>query len=905
MSEENEGDISVHSEEGENSKHFYHSESSNISVNEEIKRRKEKIKKYFKAKPYYLVYVGFLIIALFGYYIRTLNLPYLAKEFPLALDPFIFLRYAQYVNEYGSFPAIDMLRYYPIGWTNFSEFRIITYFIVYLYKFLHLFIPSMTLEYAHILYPPIMFIVGAFFFFLLVKKIFDWRVGLLSTAFLTVIPLYLYRTMAGFSDKEAFAMAIFFLALYLFVVAMMEKNLKTKLVYGFLGGCVTAIVGLSWGGVTFLFLIIGSTVLIELLLNKFPKDNYYTYLAWFIPLFIILQIGYPSKYALVNMITSWTTVAIFVALFVATIHFLIFDLDLFKIKKRIHNKIPHSVFTFGVSILIGLIFVLIVLGPSFIVERMYSLIFQLTQPFATDRWSLTVAEAHQPYFMDIVSQVTWKYVWMFLAGAVLLFYEAIKHLKKYKFELTALFAFCLAGFAFNRYSSSSIFNGTNNIAIVAYFGSVLVFASVIFYFFIKSYYSDRDFYNSFKKIQMNYIFILVWFFFMLIAARSAIRLLFVLAPITAVLAAYLAVKLSDYALKLREDVYKISAIILIGIIIVFTLYSFSNIVINQAKYTGPSYNAQWQTGMTWVRENTPEDSVFAHWWDYGYWVQTGGQRATLSDGGNSRGAINYFIGRHVLTGKSETEALELLAANEADYLLIISDEIGKYPAFSSIGSDANYDRYSWISTFNLDMNNIQETRDEIIYLYTGGTTLDDDFTYQDQLFPSGIAGIGGFFLPTKNVASANEETGEIMYGQQIQQPTAVMFNNGIQSNIPLKRVYMNGQLYEFEGEGLGGALVIIPYIDSSGETNPIGSSMYISEEVYNGLFAQLYLFENYQEYPHFKLAYSDENIGWPLAYYAGRLIGPMKIWEISYPDDLVIPEEYYGTELPDLSVLVI
>ena len=27
--------------------------------------------------------------------------------------------------------------------------------------------------------------------------------------------------------------------------------------------------------------------------------------------------------------------------------------------------------------------------------------------------------------------------------------------------------------------------------------------------------------------------------------------------------------------------------------------------------------------MSWVRENTPEESIFVHWWDYGYWVQYG------------------------------------------------------------------------------------------------------------------------------------------------------------------------------------------------------------------------------------------------------------------------------------------
>jgi len=34
-----------------------------------------------------------------------------------------------------------------------------------------------------------------------------------------------------------------------------------------------------------------------------------------------------------------------------------------------------------------------------------------------------------------------------------------------------------------------------------------------------------------------------------------------------------------------------------------------------------------------IKDNTNEDGIFAHWWDYGYWVQTLGKRATIADGG--------------------------------------------------------------------------------------------------------------------------------------------------------------------------------------------------------------------------------------------------------------------------------
>ena len=40
----------------------------------------------------------------------------------------------------------------------------------------------------------------------------------------------------------------------------------------------------------------------------------------------------------------------------------------------------------------------------------------------------------------------------------------------------------------------------------------------------------------------------------------------------------------------------------------------------------------------------------------------------------------------------------------------------------------------------------------------------------------------------------------------------------------------------------------------------------------------------------------------PLAIYQGRLIGPLKIWQINYPNNLEIPKEYYGTEVPNPDV---
>ena len=39
----------------------------------------------------------------------------------------------------------------------------------------------------------------------------------------------------------------------------------------------------------------------------------------------------------------------------------------------------------------------------------------------------------------------------------------------------------------------------------------------------------------------------------------------------------------------------------------------------------------WFDATNWIKENTPSDSVIFSWWDYGYWIQTLGERATLAD----------------------------------------------------------------------------------------------------------------------------------------------------------------------------------------------------------------------------------------------------------------------------------
>lgn len=76
----------------------------------------------------------------------------------------------------------------------------------------------------------------------------------------------------------------------------------------------------------------------------------------------------------------------------------------------------------------------------------------------------------------------------------------------------------------------------------------------------------------------------------------------------------------------------------------------------------------WVETLDWIKNNTSEDSVIAAWWDYGYWIQTKAERATLVD--NSTLA-DQIIKKMANIFFSETyNAWEQLEEMESDYIVI-------------------------------------------------------------------------------------------------------------------------------------------------------------------------------------------------------------------------------------------
>ncbi|MEA3414145.1 MAG: hypothetical protein U9Q99_01320, partial [Nanoarchaeota archaeon] len=320
---------------------------------------------------------------------------------------------------------------------------------------------------------------------------------------------------------------------------------------------------------------------------------------------------------------------------------------------------------------------------------------------------------------------------------------------------------------------------------------------------------------------------------------------------------------------------------------IFVSVGYYNSDITQSKGQTPSYNSDWQKAMSWVRDNTEPGSVFLHWWDYGYWVQTGGNRPTVTDGGHFNGFWDHLIGRYVLTTPYPETAKSFAKSHNVSHLLIDPTDIGKYSAYSSIGDDEEAsDRASYLATFISNQAEIQETRNGITRLYRGGILLDEDIIYEKEgkkiLLPKGIAGVGGVTITKTN--------------NSYSQPTGLYFYQNTQYKIPLRYLYIQEELIDF-GSGVNVTVYIYPNIYNSEKGQQFdleGAAMYLSEKVKDSLIVKLYLMDDpNNEYSEFELAHSEGT--YPFFFYYQGFRGPIKIWKINEMPNILDKEEFRRT----------
>jgi dolichyl-diphosphooligosaccharide--protein glycosyltransferase len=148
--------------------------------------------------------------------------------------------------------------------------------------------------------------------------------------------------------------------------------------------------------------------------------------------------------------------------------------------------------------------------------------------------------------------------------------------------------------------------------------------------------------NSFSlKIDMK-VFTLVVAFFGIYLSSAFLRLE-VFASIAMFILGGIGLSLFlQEIFKLRNAILKyLSSLIILSLFLVPVVLpedsnwskwgNFSPTILSGGGHESRLVSDNWPETMEWIKQNTPENSVIAAWWDYGYWITTLSDRTTIVD----------------------------------------------------------------------------------------------------------------------------------------------------------------------------------------------------------------------------------------------------------------------------------
>lgn len=886
----------------------------------ELSKNFARIKEFFLNKKVQIILtvLVFLIILILSSAFRFSNLNLLKDSTTgdyTAADPdaLYFLRLTHVVFEQGNLNGIDEMR---APGANISYLKEITpYTIVLIYKAVNIFSDKATLNYVAAISPVIFFILGMIAFFFLCYYLTKSKlIALLSSLLLAFSPAYLFRTTSGVFDHDAIGMLGIFSTLLVFAIGMnhFKTGWKKTIIWSAILGLTTAFSLGAWaGGVTFLFMIIPSAILVYYLFNMEnsikEKEKLIVFNLLWIAFYILFSslIGFKTNDVL-NRLLNPSSLLVALGL-----GFILVDYALEKNMKKIKfiNEKNKTIYSIILIALIGILF-LVISGKN-VFSMIYDVYAKLLSPFGYGgRLGSTVSENAQPYLNTWISQTGKAIFWLFIGG---MFFIGLSFSKKISLKKDSIYfmlfwVLAISGILFSRVSADSLFNGENFISQLFYIGSLLIFIGYLFWMYFKKRFT----------IDPEAIIMFSWMIFMLLMGRAASRTIFVATPFVCFSASFFTIKLTEYAKKSKDEIMKIILIIGSVVVILIVILSIVGSPLSktaglyqttkyQAQYIGATANYQWQNAMAWARSNTDESSIFVHWWDYGYLVQTVGERKSVSDGGHAAGdSGDHNVGRYVLTTPNPETAFSYMKTWNVSYLLIDPTDYGKYGAYSLIGSDENYDRYSSPGIMLKDSSQTSETSSGMTIVYQGGTFVDEDINYDNIFLPGpsfdrrGNPKYNSYVLGIiSELTSSNQE-------KMIKQPEAVFLYNDKQYKMPIRYIFYNGKIVDF-GSGINSTFMIIPHVttDSSGgaQVDNFGAGLYLSPKVSESLFARLYLMNDpFNEYSTIKKADFEDDyvvallkqqgyITGEFVYYQG-LRGPLKVWEVNYPANTETHEEF-------------
>ncbi|RAP53206.1 MAG: hypothetical protein BZ138_01580 [Methanosphaera sp. rholeuAM270] len=128
-------------------------------------------------------------------------------------------------------------------------------------------------------------------------------------------------------------------------------------------------------------------------------------------------------------------------------------------------------------------------------------------------------------------------------------------------------------------------------------------------------------------------------------------------------------------LKIEQKSYvTFIAVILVLLAVISPLYADH---LTSSQSVGSTNDDMYNT-LTWIKANTPENSVLASWWDFGHLFTAVAHRQVVFDGGSQNNMRAYWIGRSLATSNEDLSAgiLRMLANSGEDASNVLDSYTG-------------------------------------------------------------------------------------------------------------------------------------------------------------------------------------------------------------------------------------
>jgi len=489
--------------------------------------------KFLKEHKQLIFYAALASIILVGAWVRTLSVQNYDHTL-LGLDPFVFYRYTELLVNNGYLPEVDTYRYFPSGFSTFKEQQMISYFVAGLYTLFQPLFGGALVDYS-IMYPVIAFAISMVFLFLMVKEIFDKRTAIIATAFLAFIPSYLFRTIAGFADKEALATVFWFSMVYALVKSIRAGKLKNAVIYGLISGVLGGLSGLTWGGANFLNFSISLTFQILALMNRVSRKNIISFFAWYTPM-ILMNATMTLRYNGWGLIMQdmFLVPTLTAAVLAFKVVFDLFLKDLIKIK-----QVPDN-FKFIVVLVILMAVILPIIQITGIMDigaKLQGVHDTILHPFGTCPFCVSVTENQAPWFYDPSGVDWWHglqwFIPLFVMGSALLVHDVLSKFGNKSMALIGLFLVFTLFFMFSKFVNDSSYAAANTFFASTYLLTLPLLLIGMVLFYVKFHKSSK-----WSELTPSKLMILLWFALSVIATRGAIRIVFASTPVFVIVAAY-------------------------------------------------------------------------------------------------------------------------------------------------------------------------------------------------------------------------------------------------------------------------------------------------------------------------------------------------------------------------------